>query len=157
MTSRFRRFSMFECRWRVHSLKETGRGAGADSEQSFEANHIDMDNAWGRNCVRDLISEAYRAKLLRAVCNLNASHTPIQHHDDHGRGGEDLEQTDQRGIWEGAASTVMHRFICLCCSWRVFLCLNRCEIVRHEVSTLLQPLFERFLVPTLVTMVSWAG
>ncbi len=87
----------------MRSLKETGRGAGADSEQPFEANHIDMDNVWGRYAVRDCTSKAYRTALLRAVCNINASHTPIRQHNDQ----NEFAQADQRHFWEGP-STVMH-------------------------------------------------
>ncbi len=58
-------------------LRETGRGLGSDSEQSFEAAHHDFANIWRRYKVRDVTSDMYAFQLRRAVLTFNALHSPI--------------------------------------------------------------------------------
>ncbi len=59
------------------AIKETGRGLGADSEQALEAAHYDFNLVWKRYEVRDVTSEIYAERLLRAVITYNVSHIPV--------------------------------------------------------------------------------
>ncbi len=59
------------------ALRETGRGLGADSEQSLESAHTDFETVWNRYRVRDMTSGVYSKHLRGAVTSFNASHIPV--------------------------------------------------------------------------------
>jgi len=78
-------------------LKDTGRGLGADSEQTLEASHTDFARIWQRYRVRDTTSKIYGTQLLASVLNFNASHTPEQIVE----ADDCLVSSDQAGIFQG--------------------------------------------------------
>ncbi len=58
------------------AIRETNRGLGCDSEQWLEDSHQGFAKVWRRYIVRDVYSDVYAERLLRAVLTYNTSHIP---------------------------------------------------------------------------------
>ena len=58
------------------TLRETGRGMGADSEQGHERAHPEFLNVWNRYRLRDITGPIYAENLKRALLKFNTLHIP---------------------------------------------------------------------------------